>query len=115
MMMKKIFVSVITCLIVIACYASTAAGRWGGTIGGLFDVTVQIKEADGKVSGIVSSQIGDIPLSDGKITGNDIVFKEQTYNGIAISSIKAKIAGDKMNVTVNFQGQDLQGTLSRLK
>ncbi|HCN82549.1 MAG TPA: hypothetical protein DIT07_02870 [Sphingobacteriaceae bacterium] len=114
-MIKKLFLSVIVCCIVAVCFASTVAGRWGGTIGGLFDVTVHIKEDNGKITGTVLSQIGEIPLSDGKITGNDIVFKEQTYNGIAISSIKAKIAGDKMDVTVNFQGQDLQGTLNRLK
>jgi hypothetical protein len=86
-----------------------------GTIAGVFDVTVNIKEDAGKVKGTALTQLGEIPLSDGKVNGNEISFKQQSFNGMAISSIKAKIDGDKMNVTVNFQGQDFQGTLNRIK
>jgi hypothetical protein len=114
-MMKKVLLSLIVFFTLTICFASTVTGRWAGTIAGQFEVTVNIKEDAGKLSGIVSSQIGEIPLTDGSINGNDITFKELSYNGIAISYIKGKVDGDKINVTVGFQGQDLQGTLTRIK
>ena len=114
-MKKEVFLSVIILFIAAICFASTVAGRWSGTIAGQFEVTVNIKEEGGKLTCVVSSLIGDVPLSDGKIDGNDISFKELSYNGIAVSYIKGKIDGDKMNVTVGFQGQDFRGTLIRVK
>ncbi len=115
-MKKKLFSAVVLFAIATYCFASSiVAGRWSGTIAGQFPVTVSIKELNGKLTGTVISQIGEIPLSNGKITGNDLSFRELSYNGIAVSSIKGKIDGDKMDVTVNFQGQDLQGILTRIK
>jgi hypothetical protein len=113
--MKKVFFSLFVFLIAAVAVASTVAGRWSGTIAGQFEVIVNIKEDGGKLTGIVSSPIGEIPLSEGKVTGDSLSFKELSYNGISVSYIKGKIEGDKMNVTVGFQGQDLQGTLTRIK
>jgi hypothetical protein len=98
------------------CYAAASAGgKWSGTIALLYDVTVNIKEDNGKVSGVVTTEIGDIPLNNGVISGNDITFKPFTCNGFAVSYVKAKIDGDKMDVTVGFQGTSFQGTLKRVK
>ncbi|MXV16359.1 hypothetical protein [Hufsiella ginkgonis] len=115
-MMKKVLLLACVCLIFSVCYAaSTVNGRWAGTVGGQFDVSVNIKEVKGKVSGTVTSQIGDAPLTGGVITGNNITFKEMSYNGISLSYVKGKIVGDKMDITVGFQGQDMKGTLKRVK
>lgn len=113
--MKRILLSATFLLMTIACFADDINGRWGGTIGGLYDITVNMKEQNGKITGVVSSEIGEIPLSGGVLTGTDIMFKQFSYNGIAVSYIKGKLDGDKMNITVGFQGQNLQGTLKRLK
>jgi hypothetical protein len=102
-------------LVASACFAASVNGHWSGTIALLYDVTVNMKEDNGKINGTVTTEIGDIPLTNGVITGNDIVFKPFTYNGFAVSYIKGKIDGDKMDITVGFQGQDFQGTLKRIK
>ncbi|MDB4925843.1 MAG: hypothetical protein JWR23_1899 [Mucilaginibacter sp.] len=115
--MKKKCVLLLFSVVLIAtvCYANSVSGRWAGTIALLYDVTVNMKEDNGKVSGTVTTEIGDIPLNNGVITGNDIVFKPFTYNGLAVSSVKGKIDGDKMNVTVVFQGMNFSGILNRVK
>ena len=116
-MRKSIIVSLIVILVTTAiCYAQGAAnGKWAGTIALLYDVTVSMKEENGLVNGTVTTEIGDIPLKNGVIKDNDVVFKPFTYNGFAVSAVKGKIDGDKMNVTVVFQGMNFTGTLKRVK
>ena len=97
------------------CFADGVNGRWAGTIGLVYDVTVTIKNDNGKINGTVTTEIGDIPLKDGIINGTDITFKPFSYNGIAISYVKGKLDGDIMNVTIGFQGTSFTGTLKRLK
>ena len=112
--MKKIFLSVFIVLIVAVCFASTVAGRWSGTIEGQYNIAVDIKEeGEGQVAGLISSEIGQIPITGGKIVGDDIIFKDLSFNGIAISYIKGKISGDTMYVSVGFQGHDFKGKLIR--
>ncbi|WP_214072813.1 hypothetical protein [Mucilaginibacter sp. dw_454] len=115
-MKKYLFISLLAVLIATAvCYAEGAAGKWSGTIALLYDVTVNMKEDKGVVNGTVTTEIGDIPLKNGVITGNDIVFKPFTYNGFAVQYVKGKIDGDKMNVVIGFQGTTFTGVLKRVK
>jgi hypothetical protein len=74
MVMKISFLFVSILLMVSVCLASGITGRWSGTIEGKYDVAVNIKEeGEGKVSGVISSPIGEMPLSGGKVNGDDIV------------------------------------------
>jgi hypothetical protein len=115
-MKKCVYLSLIVMLAAtLWCYAEGASGRWSGTIALFYDVTVNMKEDNGKVNGVVTTEIGDIPLKDGVITGTDITFKPFTYNGFAVSYVKGKIDGDKMNVVIGFQGTSFKGTLNRVK
>lgn len=113
--MKKIVLSVVVVVLIAAvCFASTVAGRWSGTIEGQYKVAVDIKEeGKGLVAGLISSEIGQVPITGGKIVGDDIIFKDLSFNGIAFSYIKGKIAGDTMHITVGFQGHDFKGKLVR--
>lgn len=116
MIMKKAFLSVIVFLLITVSFASSIVGRWSGTIEDQFEVSLILKEeGEGKLTGIISSQIGEVSISGGKITGDSIMFKGVSFNGLAVSYIKGKIAGDTMHVTVGFQGQDFKGKLTRVK
>lgn len=116
MIMKKAFLSVIVVLLITVSFASSLVGRWSGTIEDQFEVSLILKEeGEGKLTGIISSQIGEVAISGGKITGDSIMFKDVSFNGLAVSYIKGKIAGDTMHVTVGFQGQDFKGKLTRVK
>ncbi|GAB3931711.1 hypothetical protein [Mucilaginibacter myungsuensis] len=90
-------------------------GKWSGTIALVYDITVNMKQEEAKVNGLVNSEIGDIKLKDGVVTGNDVMFKQFTHNGMAVKFVKGKVEGDKMAVTVNFQGANFTGTLKRVK
>ncbi len=114
-MKKCVFTGLIVLLLAVVCYAESVSGKWSGTISGLYDVTVNMKEDNGKVTGTVTTEIGDIPLNNGVINGSDILFKQFTYNGFAVSYVKGKVDGDKMSVTVGFQGTTFNGTLKRIK
>lgn len=103
-------------LITTLCYAASLIdGRWEGKIEGQFDVIVNLKEDQGKVSGNILSDLGEAPLTGGTLVGNDISFKEMSFNGIAVSYIKGKLSGDTINILIGFQDQEMKGTLSRVK
>jgi hypothetical protein len=113
----KTRVFLLLCMLFVAkfCYADTVSGKWAGTIALLYDVTVAMKEDNGKVNGTVTTEIGEIPLKDGVIVGADVTFKPFTFNGIAVQYVKGKVDGDKMDVIVGFQGTSFKGTLKRIK
>ena len=52
--MKKCVLLLAVVLITAAGYAASVGGRWAGTIALLYDVTVNMKEDNGKVSGTVT-------------------------------------------------------------
>ena len=112
---KLILTGIFLFFIAAICLASEVSGVWQGKINDQFEITVDLKSSGAKVSGLVKSEIGDMSLSDGQLVGNEISFKELSFNGIAVSYIKGKLEGDKINVTVGFQGQDFKGTLVRIK
>lgn len=98
------------------CFAASIIdGRWTGKIEDHFDIIVNIKEENGNLSGTILSDLGEAPLTGGKIVGSDISFNEMSYKGIAVSYVKGKLLGDKINIIVGFQGQNMKGTLSRVK
>lgn len=115
--MKKYFLISLLAVVIgtAVCYAEGAAGKWSGTIALLYDVTVNMKEDKGVVNGTVTTEIGDIPLKNGTIKGDEVLFKPFTYNGFAVQYVKGKIDGDKMNVVIGFQGTSFSGTLKRIK
>lgn len=117
--MKKFLLILFIALLLIANigYADNVNvnGKWAGTIALIYDVTVSMKQDDAKVNGLVNSEIGDIPLKDGVVNGNDVTFKPFTYNGMAVKYVKGKIDGDKMNVTIGFQSTSFTGVLKRVK
>jgi hypothetical protein len=116
-MKKYIFISALIVFVAtVVCYAnSVATGKWSGTMALVYDVTVNMKEEKGVVNGVVNTEIGDIPLKNGVIKDKDVTFKPFTYNGFAVTSVKGKIDGDKMDVVVVFQGMNFTGTLTRAK
>lgn len=116
-MMRGIFSIILLSLFIsTVCFAASLIdGKWTGNIEGHFDVVVNIKEENGKLSGTIVSDLGEAPLTGGKIVGSDISFDEMSYKGIAVSYVKGKLMGDKINIIVGFQGQNMKGTLSRVK
>ena len=96
-----------------------AAASWGAGISGTWQLsyvresgqthvsTLTFKEDDGKISGTLSSPLGNAPVSDVKVTGNDISFlvvRRAQYDDITVS-YSGKIEGDTMHLSMQYSGR----------
>ncbi len=101
-------------------FAADVNGTWSGEVkgpdGNGFQLTFHFKQDGAKLTGTVSSQAGDIEISDGKVDGDKISFTV-SFNGMTIQH-DGTISGDTIKLTTktsdpNFPGGDM--TLTRAK
>jgi hypothetical protein len=93
----------------LSAFAADVAGAWNVTVdtpNGPLDVTVTLKQDGDKLTGMVSSQMGDAPIT-GTVKDNDLTFTmNMDANGANMTIIyKAKVDGDKMTGSLDFAGQ----------
>jgi len=100
-------------LLLCGAVAATAAGidgKWvaevPGRDGGTMELTYTLK-ADGEtLSGQVSTPMGDLEISEGKINGSDFSFAVKVdYQGSEMRFLhKGKLAGDELQITSEREG-----------
>lgn len=103
--------SVVVCLAI----AADLTGKWGGsfkTPQGDFPVKYTFKVDGDKLTGSADSDQGSLPISDGKINGNDFTFSLD-FNGTAIKNT-GKFYGDSVVIDAAINGTSLHGVLKRL-
>ena len=93
----------------LSAFAADVSGAWICTVDspqGQLDVTVTLKQDGDKVSGTVSSQMGDAPLT-GTVKGDDITFTMSLDAGGGPMNLtyKAKVDGDKIAGSIDLAGQ----------
>ena len=103
-------------LILIAAFALTASaaditGTWKAsfeTPNGNFETTFTFKADGAKLTGKVSSQMGESDISDGKIDGDNVSFVVvRNFNGNEFKlTYKGKVAGNEMKLSMQFPGRD---------
>lgn len=100
-------------MMVFAVTASAAdvTGTWKGSIdgpNGKIDVTMVLKADGDKVTGTYSSQMGEAPIADGKLDGDNISFSvTRNFNGDEFKlTYKGKVGATEMKLTVSFPGGD---------
>lgn len=105
MRLQKTIVSI---LLVVCCaalaFAADAAGKWTTTIStqiGDLAYTYEFKVEGDKLTGTSKSQFGEVAITEGKISGDEITFVENmTYEGTAIRiEYKGKVSGDEIKFT----------------
>lgn len=119
-MKRKIFTTVALVCFVMVCFAIAAnlAGKWTGTLktpdGNEFPLTYTFKTDSGKLTGMVSSPQGDVPLTDGKlISATDFTFSV-SVNGADIKHTgKFYPDADSVGMDIDVSGQKLHTTLKR--
>jgi outer membrane receptor protein involved in Fe transport len=92
--------------------ASSLTGRWQGKLGER-DMTLDLVADGTTLTGTVLSPMGQIPISDGQINGNDLSFSLMLRGNKVW--YKGKVAGVKLQLSADFQGQPVEGTLIRVK
>ncbi len=87
-------------------------GRWVGTMGPR-ELTLDLIAEGNTLTGSVITQMGQLAVSDGVISGDTFSFNlSMRGNSIPYSGI---IEGDKITLTATFQGTPVAGTLQRAK
>lgn len=103
--MKKIFASAFLLLFCTTIlFASKIDGSWAASVdtdNGTFEFTLTYKVDGEKISGTLSSEMGDLDFTDGKVTGDSFEYKFE-IEGYSIMH-KGKVLNDK-EIKINSSG-----------
>src|SRR5262249_37492385 len=111
-MKRKLFVFS-ACFVLMSAVLALAAdvsGKWVAQVPGrggqTRETTFNFKVDGGKLTGTVSGMQGDNPISDGKVSGDDISFTVAlSFNGNDIKmNYKGKVAGDEIKFSRTVEG-----------
>lgn len=94
--------------------AAGLVGKWRGkldTPNGPADVVYTFESRDGKLTGTVSSQLGEAPLTNISVDGTRVAFAS-TYGGFTVQR-RGTVTGDTMQLTITIDGNDLAATFTR--
>jgi hypothetical protein len=116
-------IQILTLLLMMAAGARSAeiAGKWTGDVpgrgGDTTPATFTFKVDGGKLTGSMSGAQGELPLQEGKVTGNDISFSttfDAGGNSIKIL-YKGTVSGDQLKMTRQREGGSGQARAFTLK
>jgi hypothetical protein len=99
-----------TLLAATLAWAADVTGKWvaqvPGREGQTRETTFTLKAEGDKLTGSVSGRQGDTPISDGKISGDDISFTVvRNFQGNEFKiHYKGKVAGDEIKFTATREG-----------
>jgi hypothetical protein len=99
-------------LLATAALAADVSGKWTAETtrpdGQTYQTTFDFKVSGEELTGTVSGRRGDTPISEGKISGDDISFVVvRTFNEREVKMLyKGKVAGDEIKLTVTFGESD---------
>ncbi|QHT68286.1 TonB-dependent receptor [Rhodocytophaga rosea] len=82
------------------------SGKWAGKMG-MFDATFNLKAAGDQLTGTMSTQMGETPITNGKITGNTFSFTV-SVNGNEIP-FQGKLEGGQLLIDTEFRGNPVRG------
>src|SRR5262249_14359836 len=96
-------------------WAADVSGKWTAQIPGrdgqARETTFNLKAEGDKLTGTVSGMQGDNPISDGKISGDEVSFTVKvSFQGNEITFLyKGKLSGDEIKMSRTRQGGDQPG------
>ena len=96
-------------------WAADVDGKWTAQVPGrggqTREQTFTFKAEGEKLTGTVSGMQGDSPISDGKISGDEISFTVKlNFQGNEVTLLyKGKVSGDEIKMTRTRQGGDQPG------
>jgi hypothetical protein len=105
------FVTLVFALLLssLAAFAADVSGAWNITVdtpNGPLDVTLNLKQDGDKLTGTVTSQMGDAPIT-GTVKDNDLTFTmNMDANGASMVIVyKAKVDANKISGSLDLAGQ----------
>jgi hypothetical protein len=116
MIRKAITSSALIFGFVLVCLAADITGNWNGKIttdNGDIPIYYTFKADGGKLTGTLKVDNNEVPIDEGKITGNDITFKITL--GDRVIPHEGKIVGDSVKLKIHYDDQIFESTLARGK
>ena len=108
--MRTILHLTTVCLIAVCVQAADLVGKWSGDVpgrgGATAPATFTFKIDGEKLSGTLSGAQGELPMQEGKVTGNQVSFST-TFDagGNSIKIVyKGTLAGDQLKMTREREG-----------
>jgi hypothetical protein len=102
-------------LLAITVVAADITGEWvaqvPGRQGNTMETTFKLKASGDALTGSVVTQRGEAPISDGKISGDEISFNQKVeFNGNEMTfKYKGKVSGDEIKFTREREGGQGKG------
>lgn len=103
-------------LATLSAFAEGAAGKWKATFqgqNGTMEIVLIFQVMDDKLTGTISGPQGDMPISQGKVDGNNISFTIQR-DDFKITNT-AVITGDEMKIKGHMGERDWEMTAKRVE
>jgi hypothetical protein len=101
--MRRVVAAVIAALAVAAtAYAADVTGKWVGNIdtpNGPLELTYDFKASGETLTGTVSSPMGTVELTNGKIAGDTLTYEVQIESGKITHTAKVNAEGTEIAVT----------------
>jgi hypothetical protein len=97
-------------LAAVAVFAADVNGKWVAQVPGrggeTREATFTFKADGNQLTGSVTTPRGDVPISDGKVEGDDISFAQvMEFNGNQVKLLyKGKVAGNEIKFTRQREG-----------
>jgi hypothetical protein len=112
--MRQLIASVLFILLCVTfCFATDFNGRWEGTVKGQngedFPLVFNFKVEGEKLTGTIETPMGEQPIKDGKVKGEEIWFTVEF--GDSKITHEGKMAGDAINVKSHGPWGDGEFTL----
>lgn len=117
--MKKVLFTVLIALFtVIASNAEGIAGKWKASFDsgqGAMELTFNFKVDGEKLTGTVSSEMGDMEITNGKVSGNEISFDVDAMGSSITHKGKLEDGVIKLKIEMPGGGQGADGMEMTLK
>jgi hypothetical protein len=115
-MIRKMANSVLLMLgVVLTVYAGDLNGRWEGKManpnGDEFTLIFNFKVDGDKLTGSVEGPAGELPITEGKVDGDEFSFKVKFEDNVI--DHQGKVSGDAINMKVQGPWGDSEMTLKR--
>ncbi len=104
-------------LLALPVFAADIDGKWKTTVDGMdgqkMELTYTFKADGTKLTGGVTTPMGEMPITEGKIEGNALQFTVGNEQ-FSIAS-KGTLSGDEIKLTSDVMGQTSSSVLKRVK
>lgn len=115
-MIRKMAISALLMLgVMLTLYAGDLNGRWEGEManpnGGEFTLIFNFKVDGDKLTGSVEGPAGELPITEGKVDGDEFSFKVKFEDNVI--DHQGKVSGDTISMKVQGPWGDSEMTLKR--